>query len=201
MSVVLVSIVILWFVDNNVSHVRNGIDYNILEQDLDIVSGLDSAPLTIFMYSNYNCHFCNKFIKETYPQLKSEYIDKGELRFVIKLVDITNDYVVVNSLKLAVCINEFGNIEPLNRLLIADSKVVYTKEFNKMVEDFIEDDIFMAECMISGIADDYISNNLLDFKRLKLTGTPTFIINNHIYKGYKDFTSFRKIVEKELKDM
>ena len=168
------------------------------EYDLDIVYGSDSANLTIFLFSNYNCSFCRKFYTGVYPKLKSEYIDQGKIRLVTKLVALTNNESVINSLKIAVSINEYGNFEKLNELLLVEPKVIYTKQFNQVVEELTEKDDFVAECMYGGEAESYLSKNLADFKRLNCTGTPTFIINDKIIKGYMPYKKFKIIVEKEL---
>jgi len=170
----------------------------IFEHELDIVYGSDSADLTIFLFSNYSCSFCRKFFANVYPKLKEDYIDKGKVKLVVKPVDLTNNENVINSLKIAVCINEYGKFEKLNRLLLFEPKVVYNEEFSELIDEFIEKDEFVAECMLGGESDEYIVENILSFKALKLTGTPTFIINNKIYKGYRDYENFKKLIEKEL---
>lgn len=168
------------------------------EKDLDIVYGSDDAPLTIFMFSSYECKFCNNFFSEALPILKKEYIETKKLKLIIKLVDITNNRNVLNSLKLAVCINECGNFEPIDKLLHNEPSVVYTEEFIQLTEDFIDQNDYIAEYMLSGTAENYVISNYKDFKALSLTGTPTFIINNKIYKGYKNYDTLKKKIEKEL---
>ena len=170
----------------------------ILENDLDIVYGADTSQMTIFLFSSYNCSFCRKFFKTVYPEFKKEYIDNGKVKLIVKNVAITNNESVINSLKLAACINKYGNFEKLNELLLTEPKVIYTDEFKEVIDELVEKDLFVAECMYGGESEKYILKNMLDFKRLNCTGTPTFIINNKIYKGNRDYDEFRKVVEKEL---
>jgi protein-disulfide isomerase len=197
-TIVLVSFTFISLRQSKVIKKDNKAEVEIIEHELDIVYGKDSVDLTIFLFSNYSCSFCRKFFAYTYPKLKEEYIDKGKVKLVVKPVDLTNNENVKNSLKIAVCINEYGKFEKLNRLLLFEPKVIYTEEFSDLIEEFIEKDEFVAECMLGGEADEYIIENILNFKALNLTGTPTFIINNKIYKGYSDYKNFKKLVEKEL---
>lgn len=168
------------------------------EKDLDIVYGSDKAVLAIFMFSSYECKFCTNFLTESLPLLKTEYIETNKVKLIIKLVDITNNSYVKNSLKLAVSINECGNFEPIDKLLQSEPSVAYSDEFMQLTEDFIEQDQHIEEYMLSGIAERYIISNYKDFKALSLTGTPAFIINNKIYKGFKNYESFKTKIEKEL---
>jgi protein-disulfide isomerase len=167
--------------------------------NLDITYGNDKAPLTIFVYSRYNCVFCRKFFNDSFPLIKKDYIDSGKIRFVVKLIDFSNDVSVEDALKMAVCINRFGNFEKLNQLLMAEPDVVYTQQFREITEEFIEKDPIIAECMLGGDAENYLNGNFNEFIKLKLKGTPTFIINNKIYKGYKSYPEMKKVIEKELK--
>ena len=170
----------------------------LIERDLDIVYGSDSADLTIFLFSNYNCAFCRKFYNQVLPELETEYIKTKKVKLVIKPVALTSNESVINSLQLAVCINKYGNFEKLNELLLLEPKVVYTRQFEDLINDLIDKDSFVGECMYGGESEWYIAQNLGDFKKMKCTGTPTFVINNRIYKGFLDYTKFKKLVEKEL---
>jgi len=175
------------------------IKYDLKKCDFDIIYGKENAPLTVFMYSSYNCIFCRKFFNETFPQIKKNFIDNGKMQLIIRFVDLTHDEYVFNSLKLAVCINQFGNFNPINKLLLTEPDVVYSREFLQTIDDFINKDSFVAECMLSGTAEEYLKNNEAEFKKIKLTGTPTFIINNRIYKGFRNYKSFSKIINQEFK--
>ncbi|MDA3954614.1 MAG: thioredoxin domain-containing protein [Bacteroidales bacterium] len=189
---------IVWYINDGFLEKKLRTKIDIQEHELDIVYGSDSADLTIFLFSNYSCSFCRKFFAFVYPKLKEEYIDHGKIKLVVKPVDLTNNKNVINSLKIAVCINEYGKFEKLNKLLLFEPKVVYNEEFSNLIDEFIEKDIFVAECMLGGESDEYIVENILKFQSLKLTGTPIFIINNKIYKGYSDYENFKKLIEKEL---
>ncbi|CAM3395997.1 DsbA family protein [Paracoccus nototheniae] len=48
----------------------------------DIAQGAEDAPLTIVEYASFTCGHCANFHSDVYPQLKSEYIDTGKVRFV-----------------------------------------------------------------------------------------------------------------------
>ncbi len=170
----------------------------IIENELDIVYGSKNAPLTVYMFSSYNCAFCRKFFNEVFPLLKKEYIDTERLRFVVKLVDFTQNETIETSLEFAVCVNKYGDFTKLNKLLLTEPKVIFTDEFGKVIDELTLKDDFLAECMFGGEAKEYIKQNYKIFKINGLTGTPTFIINNKVYKGNKKYSRFVEIIEKEL---
>lgn len=195
--VVLLSLItvvaILFFQQKEDYRIKAGINQN----ELDIIYGSEDANLTIFMYSNYTCSFCRKFFQTVYPQLEKEYIHDGKVKLVVKPIALTNNESAINSLKIAVCLNKYGNLEKLNELLLIEPKVIYTDKFTEVINELTEKDEFVAECMYGGEAEIYLSKNLIDFKRLNCTGTPTFVINDKIYKGFVEYDKFKKVVEKE----
>lgn len=50
----------------------------------DYVLGKEDAPITIVEYASQTCIHCARFSREVFPQLKSEYIDKGHVRYVFR---------------------------------------------------------------------------------------------------------------------
>jgi protein-disulfide isomerase len=46
------------------------------------VIGKPDAPVTVVEFTDLECPFCRQFEKATFPTLKAEYIDKGQIKFV-----------------------------------------------------------------------------------------------------------------------
>ena len=46
--------------------------------------GNQSAPLTMYYWSDYQCPFCQRFETQVLPTLKSEYVDSGKLKIVFR---------------------------------------------------------------------------------------------------------------------
>jgi hypothetical protein len=171
------------------------IDYSLEARDLDIVFGDDKAPLQVFVYSDYSCFFCRKFFQNDFPKLKTEYIDNGKIKLIMRLASRTENLDRRNALKTAVCINKYGIIDYLHELMILDDQVVFTPQFQSMMNEFIDRDPLVAECILGNEAEEYLRMNLQDIETLNIKGTPTFIINTMVYTGYKDYNQLKKIIE------
>ncbi len=50
----------------------------------DMVFGSADASVTMIEYYSLNCSHCAAFHKETFPSLKTDYIDTGKLRFIFR---------------------------------------------------------------------------------------------------------------------
>jgi hypothetical protein len=177
--------------------IHSDLNGEVKEHDLDIVFGSDTAPLTVYMYSHYTCKYCVKFLQEDFPKIEKKYIKTGKIRFVLKLIELSRNRDVLYSLQAAVCVNRFGSFDKFNELLLSNSGVVFTDEFKELINGFIDDNSDIAECILNNNNYHYIYANNHEFMQLGLKGTPTFIINNHVYSGSRNYRDFRKIVEKE----
>ena len=52
--------------------------------DDDAILGESNAPITMIMFGGYEESFSRKFYNETFPQIKSQYIDTGKINFVFR---------------------------------------------------------------------------------------------------------------------
>lgn len=50
----------------------------------DRTLGSADAPITIIEYASLTCPHCARFHKDTYPELKSQWVDSGKARFVFR---------------------------------------------------------------------------------------------------------------------
>lgn len=165
-----------------------------LHSELDIVFGDSQAELTVFMYADYSCRYCKRFFEEVFPEL----LKNDRLNIVVKLVGKSTHPSVQRAQRAAVCINRYGNYLPLHNLFVFNYLSVYSAEFEAMLDEFIAADDHVAQCMLEGESEEYLAANNKEFDGMGFTGTPVFVINNHVYTGYKNASDFGEIVEFEL---
>ena len=198
-AILIVGVVVFHIINKKstitISHNQSSI---LEERNLDIVFGSSNAEVSIVAYFSYSCTFCKKFFTDVYPSLNDEFLAPGKAKLILRLMGNTGNISLDNALKTAVCVSKHGNFEYLHELFLHDFGTVFTDEFQSMIDEFIEKDIVFAECLLGGDAEEYLANNAKDFILLELRGTPTFIIGNTIYPGFRDFEAFKAIINKAI---
>lgn len=171
----------------------------ISDSDSDISYGSDSACLTIYMFVSYTCRHCRAFLNYDLPQIQKRYIDSGLVRLVLKPIDLAENPDMMSALQLAACMNQNGNADDLLELLITDPFAVYSDDFRQLIDDIIDANPAMAECLL---ADDfsYVRENNLLFSATSSKGTPIFVTNGHLYAGRRNIDRFCEIIDFELKE-
>lgn len=173
------------------------VNVEIADGDLDIIYGSDTAQLTIYMFSTYGCRHCRNFLMLDLPYVRQRYVDSGLVRFVIKPIEPTEDKDMLSALQLAVCMNQNGTFDDINELLLTEPSAVYTEEFKTLVDDIINGNRELAECLVSNDFA-YIRQNNALFDKLGSKGTPIFVVGDHLYRGHRKIEQFCRIVEYEL---
>jgi len=200
-SLVIIGLLIISFGIIIVSHLYNKnkrkeeLQKIVEVSDNDIVFGASDAPLSLLIYFNYNCSFCNKFFEKVYPQLYSEYIKAGKVKVILRLICSGNSLNELYANQAAICINKHGDYKKLHELFLHNYKIIFTEEFRQLVEDFIFMNDELARCLLE--PDDYkvLKDNLKQFNQLNLAGTPAFVIGDRMIQGYRDFDYLKKIIE------
>ena len=172
----------------------------ITDSDSDFSYGSDSACLTIYMFVSYTCRHCRAFLNLDLPQIQKRYIDSGLVRLVLKPIDLAENHDMMSALQLASCLKRNGNADDIEELLLSDPFAVYSDDFRQLIDDIINNNPQMAECLL---ADDfsYIKENNLLFSATSSKGTPIFVVAGHLYAGRRNVDQFCRIIDFELNEI
>ncbi len=174
------------------------IDGNVVQNSEDVVFGNDSAENTIFLYASYNCQYCRYLFSRTFSELKQHYLDKGLVKVVVKFVDFGEDPQTRYALKAASCIYRYGTYQKFHELLLADPAIVASEKFRVLVDDIMAENPDIAECLLSKTDTDFLKENLEEFRQKQFTGTPTMVINSHVYTGFVSYEKIDAILKEEF---
>lgn len=168
---------------------------------IDEVMGNANAPITIIEYSSLTCPHCAKFHVETFPKVKSDWIDTGKARLIYR--DMPWDAWAQATAMIAHCsgdryfafLNAFfrtqdqwaHNSQPLPAIkTIAKLGGMSEDQVDKCLED-------------RGLLNEINARKDEGLNQLHVDSTPTFIINGKLYSGDMAYDQFAKLLADQSK--
>lgn len=196
--------------------VAQGPTFGTVSIDDDAVLGEADAPVTVVEFSDYECPYCKQSFTTMQPQLISEYVNTGKVKFVFKDFPLYfHDPAATTMAMAANCAFEQGNDETyyemhdlifnttpgngtgitMDKLVeLATSLKLNGSEFKQCVED-------------KKYADE-IAGDLKEGQTAGVGGTPSYVIGKstadgkfegEVVVGAVPFASLKTTIEKYLK--
>ena len=165
-----------------------------------IISGSESARITIIAYESLTCSHCADFHKNIYPQLKKDYIDTGLAKIEFRHFPL--DVAAFNASKISQC-KESQSLEILQSLYSNQQAWVKgstVDELKDHLKKFIKKEgyeIDFDKCINDKEIEDFILNDRIEgAKNFKVNATPTIIINNEKFEKSLNYKNLKKTLEK-----
>ena len=186
--------------------------------DDDPVLGDENAPITVIEFSDYQCPFCRKFWTETFPQVKSEYIDTGKVKFVYRDFPLTSIHpAAVPAAEAANCVREKGGDEAYFKMhdkIFQEGNILDggdpitgpvkgtaqfgAVELKKWAQEIGYD---ISSCLDSGKYKNEIAKDINDATVAGGQGTPFFVVMKSgdkegiLLSGAYPFSTFQQILD------
>ena len=161
----------------------------------DFIGGNPTGPITLIEFVDYRCGYCRKAHKEV-----GELLNKnGEIKFIVKEFPILGEQSLLAA-KAGIAIFKYqGNkiYEKFSKKIINYDGVITTQLISKIVEEAGGDTEDLQNKMESEHVYQVLNSNFQLAKKLKITGTPTFIIGTEIIRGYKSVNALQEIINRE----
>jgi protein-disulfide isomerase len=161
--------------------------------------GKPDAKNTVQEFFSLTCTHCAAFARETYPQIKSELIDTGKVRWVFR--DFPLDQVALTAAMVARYLPP-DRYEPFVMALFANQdRWAFARDVNTT------DELWKTAALAGmnratfdqAIADTTLKTWILqqqsnDQKQWGIDATPSFVVNGKMYSGEMSFDAFRKLI-------
>jgi len=167
-------------------------------QELSI--GDDDAPVTIIEYASMTCSHCADFHNETYPALKEDYIEKGEVKFIFR--EFPLDKLSMATSMLARCVDNSISLAFIDILFqnrnkwYSDNAIAELKSLSKQAGLSSKD---FDQCLNDQeLLDQLIIQKENAIKEFQINSTPSFIINGKVVSGNKPYSYFKSEIDRIL---
>jgi protein-disulfide isomerase len=162
----------------------------------------DASGVPVVEYGSLTCPHCATFSREIFPELKKDYIDTGKVKFIFR--EFSRNSLDVAAFLLARCVGDDKAFAAVELLFSQQDKWAFV---DKPLEPLI------AAMRPAGLTHDQAMACLKDQKKadamvavgkraedeIKMTGTPTFVIDGKVYGGELSIDQLKAILDPIIK--
>lgn len=157
--------------------------------------GNAAGDITVVEFVDYRCGYCRKAHAEVAELVNSD----GNIRFVLKEFPILGDQSVLAS-RFAVAVLQVAgpeNYKTVHDALFAFRGDITEESLARIATDLGLDAAAIAARMTSPEVEKVIADNHALAKTMAISGTPTFVVDQSMLRGYLPLDEMRKIVAAE----
>lgn len=187
----------------------------VVQENIDTnapILGDANAPVTIVEYGHFKCPFCNRFSRETEPQIAEKYIKTGKAKFVWKDFPFEGGDSALAS-EAAHCAQDQGKFWEFHNLLftyiwdnyysrnlnVEDETIFTNAKLKELAGQLGLDSIKFGSCVDSGKYSKLVEDNYQEGIAKGTKSTPTFFVNGQKVVGAQPFSVFSQIIDSQLK--
>jgi len=165
----------------------------IFEDGFSFIGGNPNGDITLVEFVDYRCGYCKKAHNEVEKLLSTD----GNIRFVIKEFPILGEDSLESS-KFALAVKIVHGDEMYK--IVHDILIKMTSPPSKKAFDPIMSNLNLDAKLVESVMESNQVNGMIAYtrtlaERLKISGTPTFVMNDELIRGYVPFDTLINIVE------
>ena len=158
------------------------------------VGGNPDGAITIVEFSDYRCSFC----KRAYPEVKALLAANDDVRFVLKEFPILGaDSTFASKAAISVLINQGSEIYgDFHGRIMKHNGAINEKTLSSLLEKAGGDVDLMLAHMDDEVITQMIAKNRALATRMKISGTPSFLIGTEMLRGFAPEEAMQKFVDR-----
>ncbi len=173
--------------------------------------GEQTAPLTLIEFTDYQCPYCSRHVRETAPQIIEQYVATGQLRYVLVDLPLNIHKLAFKAAEVADCAGEQGKYWEMHDRLFQNQRQL--EPWMAHAEAVGLDLAQFQACLDSEKYAPQIRQDMALAQRLGATGTPSFVIARtdlqnptrvkglSFIRGARPFAAFQAEIEQALEEL
>lgn len=164
--------------------------------------GSEEAPVTIIEFSDFQCPFCERLYSQTLPQIKSQYIDAGKVKFIYRHFPLSFHENARPAAIAAECVRQVSDDAVFFEYhdLIFTNQALLNKDNLKVWAQQVGVDMAKwGDCFDNSKTASKVDRDEQDGRVAGVSGTPAVFINGRLVSGAQPFSVFQGVIEEELR--
>lgn len=165
----------------------------IFNDDHSWIGGNPDGDITVVEFLDYRCGFCKRAHPEVAELLKTD----GNIRFIVKEFPILGEQSVLAS-RFAIAVKSVEGddaYETAHNKLMTMRAEITEDSLSDLSEELGFDTPKVFEEMNSDAVRDIITENRMLGQRLNINGTPSFVFEDQLLRGYMPLDGMQQIVK------
>ncbi|MDR4307863.1 DsbA family protein [Chelatococcus sambhunathii] len=164
----------------------------------EMAEGKPDAPVTIIEYASMTCGHCAQFAAQTFPKLKSEYIDTGKVRFILR--EFPLDPLAAAGFMIARCAGDDKYFAVVDLLFKEQKSWAYSDKPVEGLQNLVKQVGFSQQSFEECLQNQEMLDGVNEVRqraaeKFGVNSTPTFFINGKIQRGALTFENLKQILD------
>jgi protein-disulfide isomerase len=168
--------------------------------------GDPAAPVTMEEFSSYQCPFCGRYFRESYPQIVDNYVKTGKVRYVFRDFPLPSQLQSPLAAEAARCAGLTGDSGAYwamhDRIFEGQREWSGSADADTLFKGYAAelglDEMTFAGCLDSGSTSDQVQADLREGSARGVNGTPTFFVDGRALSGAQPYAAFARVIDAAL---
>jgi protein-disulfide isomerase len=142
----------------------------------DPFKGNGTAKVAVIEFSDYQCPFCSRYTKDVLPQIRTDYVETGKIKYVFRDMPLSFHKNAFKAAEAAHCAGLEGKFWEMHDTLFATQSALAPEQLAALAKTVGVDEARFQQCLDSGRFATEINKDIADAGSAGITGTPSFLI-------------------------
>jgi protein-disulfide isomerase len=188
---------------------RLGWSQSLIDIDQPFYKGDKNAKVVMIEFADYQCPFCARFERETFPRIDEEYILTGKVKFIFRNFPLESHPDAFKAAEAAICAGEQGKFWAMHSRLFRLQDTHDFTAWTQHAKTLALNSTKFTQCLESEATASKVRKDVADGKSAGVKVTPTFFLGLAEEKSPKmkvlnklegagDFSRFKEALDNVL---
>jgi protein-disulfide isomerase len=173
------------------------------EVSLDKSLGAEGAPVVVVEYADFQCPYCEQFATGAARQLKEDYVDQGQVRFVFRHLAFLGDESTWAA-EASECANEQDRFweyhDKIYEEQAGENQGAFGKDnLKRFAAELGLDTEQFDQCLDSGAMRSVVREEVKEAQRRRISSTPSVLVNGQLIQNGSNYQVLQAAVEAALR--
>ena len=171
------------------------------------------ATVTLIEFSDYQCPFCSRHYREVMPTLVADYVDSGQLKYIMRENPILSIHSrAMGASQAALCANDQGKYWEMHNLMFDNQKQLEIANLKAHAVTLGLDTTAFDSCLDDKKYEKQVNDDLAAGRGFGVRGTPAFVLgitdpddSNKVHvsqfiNGAQSLDNFKRTIDQLLEE-